>query len=107
MQLPLCVSWLSANTIGRPNKAVAHALQIGFGNSANFVSANVFISGESPRFRTGFTTGLVITLVGLVGSCAMEAILYRKNKAANVREARGEEETKMLGKNGTRFRYTL
>jgi len=107
MQLPLCVSWLSANTIGRPNKAVAHALQIGFGNSANFVSANVFITGESPRFPTGFTTGLVITLVGLVGACAMEAIVLTKNKRADAREARGELETKLLGKDGTRFRYTL
>ena len=107
LQLPLCVAWLSANKIGRPQKAVAHALQIGFGNSANFVSANVFISGESPRFRTGFTTGLVITLVGLVGACSMEAIIYMKNKKADERERRGEVETKMLSNDGGRFRYTL
>ncbi|KIW05729.1 uncharacterized protein PV09_03586 [Verruconis gallopava] len=107
LQLPLCVSWLSANTISRPQKAVAHALQIGFGNSANFVSANVFITRESPRYKSGFTTGLVITIVGVMAACAMELIIWTKNKRADEREARGEVETKMLNNDGTRFRYTL
>lgn len=106
-QLPLCVSWLSANTIGRPRKAVAHALQIGFGNSANFVSANVFIKRQAPKYKTGFTAGLAITVIGLVAACVMEVILWRKNKAADEREARGEPETKLVGKDGMRFRYTL
>jgi MFS family permease len=107
LQLPLCVSWLSANTVGRPRKAVAHALQIGFGNSANFVSANVFIKGEAPKYRKGFTAGLVITLIGMAAACVMEFTLWRKNKAADERETRGEVETEMVGKNGARFRYTL
>ncbi|KAH8654575.1 major facilitator superfamily domain-containing protein [Tricladium varicosporioides] len=107
LQLPLLVSWLSANTVGRPKKAVAHALQIGFGNSANFVSANVFIKGQAPKYRTGFTTGLVVTVVGLCAACVLEAVLWRKNKGADDREENGEAETKMLGKDGMRFRYTL
>lgn len=107
LQLPLMVSWLSANTVGRPRKAVAHALQIGFGNSANFVSANVFIKGEAPRYKTGFTAGLCITVIGWVAACLMEFVLYRKNKSADAREARGEQETKMVGKDDVRFRYTL
>jgi cyanate permease len=107
LQLPLCVAWLSANTVGRPRKAVAHALQIGFGNSANFVSANVFIATQRPRYRTGFTAGLVITVIGLVAGMVLEAILYTKNKAADKREERGEPETKLIGKDGVRFRYTL
>jgi cyanate permease len=106
-QLPLLVSWLSANTVGRPKKAVAHALQIGFGNSANFVSANVFITGEGPKFKTGFTTGLVVTIVGLVIACVLGFILFRMNRAADEREAKGEVETVMTGKDGTRFRYIL
>jgi len=107
VQLPMCVAWLSANLVGRPRKAVAHALQIGFGNSANFVSANVFITGQRPRYPTGFTTGLVITLVGLGAACVLEYTLWRKNKAADEREAKGEVETKLIGKDGVRFRYTL
>ncbi|KAL4968158.1 major facilitator superfamily domain-containing protein [Aspergillus stella-maris] len=107
VQLPLLVSWLSANTIGRPRKAVAHALQIGFGNSANFVSANVFIKGESPAYPTGFTAGLAITVVGMVASCVLEFVLWRMNRAADEREKRGVEERKMLGRDGVRFRFTL
>ncbi|KAL3463704.1 major facilitator superfamily domain-containing protein [Aspergillus heterothallicus] len=107
VQLPLLVSWLSANTVGRPKKAVAHALQIGLGNSANFVSANVFIKGESPRYPTGFTAGLAITVIGMVAAGVLEFVLWRMNCAADKREARGEVETKMVGKDGVRFRYTL
>lgn len=106
-QLPLLVSWLSANTIGRPRKAVAHALQVGFGNSANFASANVFITKEAPKYHTGFTAGLCITIIGFAAACFMEFVLWRKNKAADEREARGEVETEMVGKDGIRFRYTL
>lgn len=106
-QLPLLVSWLSANTIGRPKKAVAHALQIGFGNSANFVSANVFIKGEGPKYKTGFTTGLVVTVVGLGAACVMEWVLWKANKEADEREARGEVEVVMVDNSGGRFRYTL
>lgn len=107
LQLPLCVSWLSANTIGRPRKAVAHALQIGFGNSANFVSANVFITAQKPKYMTGFSAGLAITVMGFVAACALEAVLWMKNKRADEREARGEKETKLVGKDGVKFRYTL
>ncbi|KAL4956603.1 major facilitator superfamily domain-containing protein [Aspergillus filifer] len=107
VQLPLLVSWLSANTIGRPRKAVAHALQIGFGNSANFVSANVFIKGESPAYPTGFTAGLAITVVGMVASCVLEFVLWRMNRAADGREKRRVPERKMVGRDGVRFRFTL
>ncbi|KAG9240180.1 hypothetical protein BJ878DRAFT_527714 [Calycina marina] len=39
LQLPVMVSWLSANTIGRPRKAMTNAPQIGFGNFQNLVWA--------------------------------------------------------------------
>ncbi|KAL5342103.1 major facilitator superfamily domain-containing protein [Aspergillus crustosus] len=107
VQMPLLVSWLSANTVGRPKKAVAHALQIGFGNSANFVSANVFIKGESPAYPTGFTAGLAVTVIGMVAACVLEFLLWKKNRDADERERKGVPETEMLGKDGLRFRFTL
>ncbi|QDS71383.1 hypothetical protein FKW77_002805 [Venturia effusa] len=103
-QLPLLVAWLSANTIGRPRKAVAHALQVGFGNSANFASANVFITGEAPRYKTGFTAGLCITVLGFLAACLLEWVLLMKNRAADERERKGEMETVMVGKEGIKFR---
>lgn len=107
LQLPLCVAWLSANTLGRHRKAVAHALQIGFGNSANFVSANVFIAAQKPKYKTGFSAGLAITVLGLLAACVLEVILLIQNKHADERENRSEKETKLVGKNGMKFRYTL
>ncbi|KAL3473162.1 major facilitator superfamily domain-containing protein [Aspergillus californicus] len=107
VQLPLLVSWLSANTVGRPRKAVAHALQIGLGNSANFVSANVFLTSEKPGYRTGFTAGLTITVVGMLAGCVLEGVLWRMNRAADEREEKGLVETRMVGRDGGRFRFTL
>lgn len=86
---------------------MAHALQVGFGNSANFASANVFITREAPRYKTGFTAGLCITVIGFAAACLMEWVLWKKNKAADERERKGEVETEMVGKDGMRFRYTL
>ena len=86
---------------------VEKALQIGIGNSANFVSANVFITAQKPKYVTGFSAGLTITVIGLVAACVLEGILWTKNKHADVREAKGEKETKLVGKDGVRFRYTL
>jgi hypothetical protein len=106
-QFPLLVSWLSANTNGRPRKAVAHALQVSFGNSANFASANVFITKEAPKYHTGFTARLCITVIGFAAACVMELVLWRKNRGANEREKRDKVETEMVGKDGMRFWYTL
>lgn len=71
------------------------------------MSANVLSKLKGPQFKTSFTTGLVITIVGLVAACVMEFVLRRKNKAGDEREARGEEERKMVGNDGERFRYIL
>lgn len=79
-QMPILLGWLSANLRGRRYLAVGMAWMMGFGNCANFVSGNVFIQDEAPRYETGFTTGLVFTIGGavLVGSVCM--LLAMKNK---------------------------
>lgn len=65
-QMPILMAWLSANLRGRRFLAVGMAWMVGFGNCANFVSSNVFIAAESPRYVTGFTNGLVFACVGFL-----------------------------------------
>jgi uncharacterized membrane protein len=78
IQMPMMVVWLNNNLVGRSEKAVAAAIQLGFGNSCNFVASNVFISGEAPRYKTGFATGLVLTFVGGVATVLFAGLLWRE-----------------------------
>jgi cyanate permease len=79
-QMPLLMSWLSNNLRGRKYLAVGMAWQVGFGNCANFVSSNVFIAAQAPRYRTGFVNGLAWTCTGFVLVCCTTGILVMKNK---------------------------
>lgn len=79
-QMPLLMTWLSNNLRGRKYLAVGMAWQVGFGNCANFVSSNVFIAGEAPRYRTGFVNGLVWKCVGFTLVCFTTVLLFVKNK---------------------------
>ncbi|KAI0482551.1 major facilitator superfamily domain-containing protein [Xylariaceae sp. FL0804] len=92
-QMPMLMGWLSANLRGRRYLAVGMAWMVGFGNCANFVSSNVFITGQSPRYPTGFTTGLVFASFGFLLVCVGTAILFRLNKRREARRAQlsGEE----------------
>jgi cyanate permease len=79
-QMPLFMAWLSANLRGHKYLAVGMAWMVGFGNCANFISSNVFIKTEAPRYVTGFTNGLVFTIVGLLLTLLGCTLLGMKNK---------------------------
>ncbi|KAF2166673.1 hypothetical protein M409DRAFT_23304 [Zasmidium cellare ATCC 36951] len=79
-QMPLLMTWLSNNLRGRKYLAVGMAWQVGFGNRANFVSSNVFITGQAPRYRTGFANGLGWTCSGFALVCFTTLLLSIKNK---------------------------
>jgi hypothetical protein len=106
IQMPMMVVWLNNNLHGRSEKAVAAAIQLGFGNSVNFVSSNVFITGEAPRYRSGFTTGLVLVVCGGFFALAFVLLLWNENKKADKLEAEGKE-AGLENTEGVRFRYTL
>ncbi|ORY66071.1 major facilitator superfamily domain-containing protein [Pseudomassariella vexata] len=94
-QMPILMGWLSANLRGRKYLAVGMAWMIGFGNCANFISSNVFIRAEAPRYQTGFTTGLVFTVVGffLVSSgCALLVVKNQKRETARASMSDAERE---------------
>ncbi|KFY62337.1 hypothetical protein V497_02458 [Pseudogymnoascus sp. VKM F-4516 (FW-969)] len=104
MQMPILIGWLNANLRGRPAQAVGAAVQLGIGNCANFISSNVFILDEAPRYPTGFTAGLAITAVG--GGVLIIVVLLmawhnsRLAKSEQVGEERDEH-------NQENYRYLL
>jgi len=79
-QMPTLMGWLSANLRGHKYLAVGMAWMIGFGNCANFVSSNIFITTERPRYPTGFSVGLGFTVLGFVLTCLACFLCMYKNK---------------------------
>lgn len=79
-QMPTLMGWLSANLRGHKYLAVGMAWMIGFGNCANFISSNVFITTERPRYPTGFSVGLGFTVLGFVLICLAWFLCMYKNK---------------------------
>lgn len=110
IQMPLSVVWLNNNLVGRPEKAVAAALQMGFGNSANFVSSNMFITREAPRYPTAFRVGTSFAIIGGLATVLLTVLLSRENKRLDRKEDEGETpvaaDTEGFS-SGIRFRNTL
>lgn len=59
--MPLYIGLLTANLRGRASRSFGTAIQLGLGNCANFVSSNIFITTQAPKYPVGFGTGLAIT----------------------------------------------
>ena len=108
IQMPLSVVWLNNNLIGRPEKAVAAAIQMGFGNGSNFVSSNMFITAQAPRYPTAFRVGTSFAVIGGVATVLFTLLLARENRHLDKLEAEGNAAPVNPGcDDGTRFRNTL
>jgi hypothetical protein len=112
IQMPLLVVWISNNMGGNAKAAFATGFMIGLGNCGNLVSSNVFITNQSPRYKTGFGTGLGLTVLGLMASTALGGYCWIKNR----RRDDGKEDSKLddssevlgdLGDEHPEFRYIL
>lgn len=84
---------------------------VGFGNAGGIVASNVFISGEAPGYKTGYSVSL-----GLVWICAAACLgLFlgvrrengkRERGERDWREGEGEVDRGNLGDDCPRFRFT-
>jgi hypothetical protein len=60
---PLCVVWLANNMGGHYKRAFATAMQIGLGNIGGIYGSSIFLAWESPKYPTGYGTGLALLLL--------------------------------------------
>ena len=97
---------------GNAKSAFATGFMIGFGNCGNLVSSNVFITQEAPGYRTGYSTGLVLTCLGIVCSTVLVVLMCIGNTRRdagkeNGKLEKGEDELGDLGDEHPDFRYIL
>lgn len=78
--MPLLVSWNNDNLHSSTQRSVGTALQLALGNSANFVSSNVFITTQAPKYPVGFGVGLVLAVVGASTIIILILLLHADNK---------------------------
>jgi dipeptide/tripeptide permease len=106
ISIPVLVTWLSNNLRGRKERVVGLATLIGGAQAGNFVSANVFTTGqEKTGYKTGFATGLGIAIVAMVAGVVLFVGLLKENeKLGREAELEGSGE---LGAEGRGWRNTL
>jgi len=64
LAMPISIVWVSINSGKGYKRAVTLGAIVNFGTAGAFVSSNVFKSNETPRFHTGFSTGLGMACMG-------------------------------------------
>jgi len=87
VQMPLYIGLLTANLRGRAFLSFGTALQFGLGNCANFVSSNVFITTQAPKYPVGFGTGLGITCFSVPVMLLVLTVFTRHNRKIDAKRA--------------------
>ncbi|PKK53924.1 hypothetical protein CI102_1173 [Trichoderma harzianum] len=103
MQFPILIGWLNSNLRGRPQQAVASAVQLGMGNCANFVASNVFITKQAPTYPTGFATGVGFATLATVSILLVTGALAWHNRQFDRKHRDGGENVE----DQENFRYML
>jgi len=78
--MPITVVWLAINLGKGYKRTIGLAALIGLGNCGAFVSSNVFLTKESPKFHTGFSVGLGMNMLVAVGLTVMYVGLRLENQ---------------------------
>ncbi|KAF1836160.1 MFS general substrate transporter [Decorospora gaudefroyi] len=111
LAMPVSIIWVSMNCGSGYKRAVAIAAIINFGTAGAFVSSNVFLFKETPRFHTGFSTGLGLACMGATAATIYWYGCRRENKKRDQRRAEMpevlDESMKELGDDHPDFRFAL
>jgi hypothetical protein len=107
---PLAVVWLANNMSGHYKRSFGAALQIGIGNVGGIIGSNIFLANEAPYYKTGYSTGMSLLLLGMVLCSVFYFGMMHENK---IRDAGGrderlslpEDELKNLGDDHPHFRF--
>lgn len=89
---PLAVVWLANNMAGHYKRSFGAAIQIGIGNIGGIIGSNIYLANEAPYYRTGYSTGLALLLLGGI-SCTM---LFLGMRLENKKRDNGERDYRFL-----------
>ncbi|KAF2131729.1 MFS general substrate transporter [Dothidotthia symphoricarpi CBS 119687] len=87
LAMPISIVWISINAGSGYKRAVAIGAVINFGTAGAFVSSNVFLKSEEPRFRSGFSTSLGLACVGALAATITFFGCMAENKKRDMKRA--------------------
>jgi hypothetical protein len=109
--MPISIIWVSINTGSGNKRAVALAAIINFGTAGAFVSSNVFLFKEAPKFHTGFSTGLGLACMGAVAATITWLGCKRENEKRDLKRSELpvalDKTMKEIGDEHPDFRFAL
>ena len=111
--MPVTVVWLAINLGKGYKRTVGLGVLIAFGNCGAFISSNVFLTSETPKFHTGFSVGMGMSMLSAIALTWMYVGLRLENRRRDrlqgdpnyVREDSARLED--LGDKHPDFRYSL
>ncbi|KAF2468573.1 MFS general substrate transporter [Lindgomyces ingoldianus] len=87
LAMPISIIWVSINAGKGYKRAIAIGAIINFGTAGAFVSSNVFLFKEAPKFHTGFSTGLGLACMGATAATITYLGCMYENKKRDQRRA--------------------
>ena len=82
--MPITVVWLAINMGKGYKRTAALGILIPVGNAGAILSSNVFLTQETPVFRTGFSIGLGMNMLGILAA----ALLYLDCRWENTKKGK-------------------
>lgn len=111
LAMPISIVWVSMNAGKGYKRAIAIGAIINFGTAGAFVSSNVFMFKETPRFHTGFSTGLGLACMGATAATITFLGCWWENKKRDERRSEYpavvEGTVEELGDEHPDFRFAL
>lgn len=110
---PAGSAWLSSNLAGENKRAMGIALNIALGNSGGLVGSYMFLENEAPGYVTGFSIGLVFSVITVFSTIVLAWSYWRTNKQRaamdldEIRETYTAEQKARLGDKSPFFKYKL
>jgi hypothetical protein len=110
--MPLTIVWIAINVGKGYKRTIALGAISSFGNAGAFISTNVFLKSEEPKFRTGFSTGIGLAAIGMIAATVMFVGIFLGNKLRDERrkelpDVLDEITVEDLGEKHPDFRYCL
>ncbi|KAF8503071.1 MFS general substrate transporter [Gautieria morchelliformis] len=109
--VPGTIAWLGNNLAGQCKRSVGMALQIGLGNLATVIAANIFRTQDAPRYILGRALELMFTGLGFI-TVPIAVTIYKRINAkrdslSHAYPAYTVQELRQMGDRAPDFRYTL
>lgn len=110
--MPVTVVWLAINLEKGYKRTIGLGVLIAIGNCGAFISSNVFLPKQAPKFHTGFSVGMGMNILSGIGLTWMYVGLRFANHSKGRNQAMYGDRTddasiEDLGEKHPDFRYSL